>query len=146
MIKHFVKFLSPVKFVSEESELPIDSWNIEVAMSLAHSIVERYGATPYGFYFLTRTRGENDLDSHISDKSPMYFLGGKVETLAEVKARATDDDSILISNMEGNKYTRIITSGNSCSYTAPLSDDDIVLEWTPKKGESKEGKHTPTRI
>ena len=59
----------------------------------------------------------------------MYYLGGKVETLAEVKARATKDDSILIANMECNHYDRIITNTNSWKVTQPLNPKDVVLDW-----------------
>ncbi len=59
----------------------------------------------------------------------MYFLGGKVETLAEVKARATDADRILVSNMEINGYDQIITNDNSWRWTQPLGKTDVVLQW-----------------
>jgi hypothetical protein len=126
MEKHFVTFYSPGTFVSETSEKSIDSWNVETAKNMARKIKERYSATPFGFQFSTRTRGENELDSHVSKTSPMYYLGGKVETLDEVKARATDKDRILISNMEGNGWNRIITNNNSWRI---LYDKDVVLEW-----------------
>jgi hypothetical protein len=59
----------------------------------------------------------------------MYYLGGKVETLAQVKKRATEKDSILVSNMECNKWNKIITNNNSWSITLPLEKGDVVLEW-----------------
>lgn len=129
MEKHFVTFYSPGTFVCETSEKPIDSWDIETAKNMARKIKERYSATPFGFQFSTRSRAENELDSHVSNTSPMYYLGGKVETLEEVKARATEKDRILISNMEGNGWNRIITNDNSWRITQPLYDKDVVLEW-----------------
>jgi hypothetical protein len=129
MKKHFVVFLSPGTFVHETSEKPIASWDVEEAKKMARGIKERHGATPFGFYFITRSRGSEDLDSKITDESNMYYLGGKVETLAEVKARATKDDSILISNMECNHYDRIITNTNSWKVTQPLNSKDVVLDW-----------------
>lgn len=131
MKKHFVTFYSPGTFVAEDTTMPIDSWDVEAAKQIAHDIRERYNAKPYGFRFTTRTRGDNDLDSKVSKTSPMYFLGGKVETLAEVEARATDKEQILLSNMRGNGYKRIITNDNSWRWTQPLNDDDVVLDWTP---------------
>src|ERR1035437_7684313 len=98
--KHFVTFYSPGTFVAEDTEKSIDSWDIEKAKKMARSIKERHGACPYGFRFTTRGRSSEDLDSKIVKTSPLYWLGGKVETLAEVEARRTKDDSILISNME----------------------------------------------
>ena len=62
----------------------------------------------------------------------MYFVGGIVETLDQVKARATGKDSILIGNMEGNGWHRIITNCNSWKWVQPLNDNDIVLDWTPQ--------------
>lgn len=127
--KHFVTFYSPGTFVAETSEKPIEKWDIDLAKQMARDIKERYNATPYGFRFTTRGRDDNDLDSRVIASSPLHYLGGKVETLGQVKARATDKDAILISNMEGNGWDRIITNDNSWRWTQPLNDDDIVVEW-----------------
>jgi hypothetical protein len=127
--KHFVTFYSPGTFVAETSEYPIDGWDVETAKTIARSVKERYNATPYGFRFSTRSRGPADLDSKVSAESPLYYLGGTVETLDEVKARATEKDRVLLANMEGNGYDRIITNNNSWRWTQPLKDDDVVLEW-----------------
>lgn len=129
MKAHFVQFYSPGTFVAEISEKPIKSWDIEAAKQMARSIKERLGACPYGFQFITRSRTAKDLDSKQTAKSPFYFLGGVVETLAQVKARASDKDRILISNMECNKWARIITNTNSWRWTQPLEPTDIVLDW-----------------
>ena len=59
---------------------------------MAHDVVERYGATPYAFRFSTRSRGGADLDSKESASSPLYHLGGRVETLEEVEARNDPKD------------------------------------------------------
>lgn len=126
---HFVMFFSPGTFVAEQTEKPIKSWDVKLAKKMAAKVKERYNAVPYAFQFSTRSRGPKDLDSKITKRSPLYHLGGKVETLAEVKARATADDRILISNMEGNGWDRIITNTNSWRSTQPLGKTDIVLEW-----------------
>lgn len=130
MKKHFVTFYSPGTFVSETSSRPIDSWDIDKAKDMARDISERYNATPYGFRFTTRERSDEELDSKDIAHSAMYYLGGKIETLAEVKARATDKESTLIGNMECNNVERIITNDNSWRFTAALEKDDVVLEWT----------------
>jgi hypothetical protein len=130
MKKHFVVFYSPGTFVSEETEKPIDSWDVDRAVAIAKQIRERYDARPYGFRFFTRTRGAKDLDSKVSAKSGLYWLGGVVETLAQVKARATEQDRILVSNMEGNGYKQIVTNTNSWKWTLPLEDGDVVLDVT----------------
>jgi hypothetical protein len=58
----------------------------------------------------------------------MYYLGGKVETIDEVKARGDSNDRILISNMQSNGYSRVVTNINSWKWTQPLNDDDVVLD------------------
>ena len=129
MEEHFVEFLSPGTFMAESSDREIPSWDIEAAKQMARDIKERYGAVPYGFRFKTRSRGPDDLDSKVTETSPMYYLGGRVETLAEVEARNYPRESILRSNMRGNGYDRIIVNDNSWRWTQPLKAADVVLEW-----------------
>lgn len=130
MEKHFVTFYSPGTFVAEDTSKPIDSWDPDVAKGMAKDITERYHATPYGFRFTTRRRKDDELDSCVVATSPMYYLGGVIETVEQVKARADGDrDRILISNMECNDWERVITNSNSWKWVQPLMDDDVVLEW-----------------
>lgn len=126
--KHYVTFYSPGTLVAEQRSVEVDSWDVDAAQAMALGVTERYDAIPYGFQFTTRGRGDADLDSRVIAKSPFYWLGGVVETLAQVKARATDRDRILIANMEGNGYDRIITNYNSWRWTQPLGADDVVLD------------------
>lgn len=128
--KHFVTFLSPGTFLSEETTKPISGWNVDEALGMVSSVHERYGATPYGFYFTTRTRGPDDLDSKQSARSVMYYLGGEVETYDQVVARNDPKDETLLWNMRTNGYDRIITNRNSWKFTAALKADDVVLERT----------------
>lgn len=134
MEKHFVEFFSPGTFVAESSVKPIDTWDVETAVLMATEVKERHGAVPYGFRFLTRSRGPDDLDSNVAAKSGMYYLGGRVETLEQVKARNDPKDRILISNMECNGYSRIVTNDNSWPWTQPLHDGDVVLSSEPHHG------------
>jgi len=127
MTKHFVVFLSPGTFMAENTEKPINSWDVERAQEMAAEIVERYNARPYGFYFVTRGRGADDLDSRELKRSGTYFLGGTIRTVDEVRAAAKPDEKILLSNMTGNGYSRIIENRNSWKRTQPLGDDDVVL-------------------
>lgn len=133
MKKHFVTFYSPGTFVHEDSSFTIDSWDIEVAKDMAHGIVERHGATPFGFKFTTRSRGDGDLDSKVSATSPMYYLGGKIETRDEVEARNSPDEKILRLNMKSNNIERIIVNDNSYRSTHALQSTDVVLDWTPRR-------------
>jgi len=130
--KHFVIFLSPGTFFSEQSELPIKSWDTDEAMKMARKITERYNATPYGFYFSTRERGPTDLDSRETKTSPMYYLGGKIETIDEVRRRADPKEEILLSNMECNHWDKIIVNTNSWKFTAPWNDADTILDFKVK--------------
>jgi len=139
MKKDFVVFESPGTFVHETSEKAIDSWDVKKATKMASSISERYGATPFAFYFITRERKDDELDSKVVKTSGRYFLGGTVKTLAEVKAENNPNNRILISNMEGNHWDKIIENCNSWKVTQPLLKNDVVLKYTPpkKKNEKK---------
>ena len=127
MKKHFVTFYSPGTLVAETSTKPIEAWDEEEAVEMAKSIKERHGATPYGFRFTTRGRGWDDLNSREIAKSGMYYLGGRIDTLEEVKARRSDADRILILNMEGNGYDKVIVNTNSYKSTHFFDDKKDVL-------------------
>jgi len=137
MKQHFVTFLSPGTFVHEETTKPIASWDVELAKQMAHKVKERHGATPFAFFFSTRARGIADLDSRVVKQSGRYFLGGKVETLAEVEARNDPKEEILRFNMRVNKWHRIVINTNSWRVTQPLEADDVVLDWTPAPANSQ---------
>lgn len=131
MQKHFVTFYSPGTLFAETSSQPIDSWDVPTAVDMARRVKERHGATPYGFRFTTRERKDDELDSKQIGQSAMYYLGGTIETLAEIKARNNPDDRILIANMEGNGWDRLITNTNSWKATQPFLEGDTLLEFTP---------------
>ena len=128
MIKqNYVTFYSPGTFFNEEFTKEIDSWDVQEAIKMSKEITERHNSTPYGFQFITRGREDSDIDSHLITKSNMYYLGGTILTLADVKAKNDPADKILISNMEGNNWDRIIVNNNSWKHTAVFRDEDIVL-------------------
>lgn len=128
MQRHFVEFLSPGTFVSEVTQKPIDAWNVDVAVRMAGEICERHNARPYGFRFITRGRKDDDLDSKVIDRSGIYYLGGKIRTAEEVLAGTDPKERILRSNVERNSIKRIVENNNSWLFTAPLNDDDVVLD------------------
>lgn len=127
MRKRFVTFYSPGTFVSEETTKHIDKWDIDKAVEMSQEITERHAAKPYGFRFTTRERADDELDSKVREKSNMYYLGGDVFTLEEIKAKNDPSDRILISNMECNHWDKIVVNTNSWRFTAPLMDGDVVL-------------------
>lgn len=127
MQKHFVTFFSLGTFFSETTAKPIDSWDVDLAVAMMTDITERHGARPYGFQFTTRGRGPDDLDSKVIAKSPMHYVGGKVETIDDVRLRADPRESILLSNMECNGWSRIWSTTEGWRCTQPLADDDVVI-------------------
>lgn len=129
MEKHFVEFFSPGTFVSESTVKEIESWDVKKAVEMSRGIKERHGATPYGFRFITRTRNEDELDSKVTNRSNMYFLGGEVLYLADIEERNDPKDSTLIWNMKINKIDRVIENKNSWKVVFPLEKDDVVLEY-----------------
>lgn len=127
MEKHFVKFFSPGTFVAETSVRPIDSWDVDKAAKMVAEISERYGAKPYGFCFFTKARKDNELDSKIVARSGMYYINGVVKTLEEIKAENNPNDRILISNMESNGWSRIVTTYTPYKWTQPFEPGDSVV-------------------
>ena len=75
MKKHFVTFLSPGTFFHEETTREVDSWDVDAAVTQSRQILERHNATPFGFYFTTRERGEDDFNSREVARSGTYYLG-----------------------------------------------------------------------
>jgi hypothetical protein len=130
MEKHFVTFYSPGTFVAEVTMKDIASWDVEKAQKMAAKIEERYGATPYGFRFSTRGRGPDDFDSRELRSSGMYYLNGRIRTLAQVKARKFPRENILICNMESNGWDKIVEKKPEAPgwmWTQPLQAGDVVL-------------------
>lgn len=127
MKRHFVTFLSPGSFTSEQTTNPIETWDVPTAVEMSKNITERYGATPYAFYFTTRERGDEDLDSKITKTSATHYLGGKVLTLQQVEELNDPKLNILIQNMRSNKWDKVIMNNNSWSWTQPLKRGDVVL-------------------
>lgn len=133
MEQHFVTYLSPGTMFPEITSRAVDSWNPEDAAEAAHGIKERHGATPYGFYFTTRARTDKELDSRQVARGPMHYLGGRVETLAEIDARADPKEEILRSNMRGNGWDKVVVNTNSYKLVQPLEPTDVILDWQPRK-------------
>lgn len=131
--QHFVTFYSPGTFVSETTRHELDGWNVDAAVQLARDVVVRHGARPYGFRFSTEvkevvyTKGVPDIKTK-AETSPMYFLGGTVETLEQIEDRNLKSEEILRSNMRCNGYDRVLVNTNSYKSTWPLNKDDIVLD------------------
>lgn len=133
MEKHFVTFLSPGTLFAESTTKEIESWDAKKATAMAREIIERHGATPYAFHFTTRQRSEAELDSKVVATSNTYYLGGVIETIADVKKRNSPDERILLSNMECNGYDKIIINTNSWKVTQPFREGDVLLAFKVEK-------------
>lgn len=120
---HFVEFFSPGTFVSEVSRKPIESWDTGVALAMAANITERHNAKPYGFQFLTKFRNSREVA-----RSPTYFFGVKIRTLAEVAAENDPNEEILHSNMRTNGWERVVTTTSGWKCTLLLGPEDVVLD------------------
>lgn len=127
--KEFVRIYSPGTFVAEDDLIEVSSRDVNAAIELARGIVQRHGARPYGFQFETHGRRDDELNSKIIDRSPMYYFNGNVRTLAQVMADNKPDERILRSNMQGNGYDRIIET-QPHGWTLPLKPGDVVLRDT----------------
>lgn len=139
--KHFVTFFSPGTFMPEQDTKEVASWEVDEAVKMAGAIFERHGARPYAFRFYTSQRGEEDFEPSTTKRSNLYYLGGHLETLAEVEARADPKEEILLSNMRINGVAQIIVNNNSWRFAGAFGDDDILLDVTLpplKKGTDNE--------
>ena len=128
MRKEFVTFYCPGTLVAETIVREVKRWDKDEAVAMSRSVTARYDARPYAFRFHTRERGPEDLDSKITRKSPLYFLGGRIDTLEDIEARGDPRDEVLLSNMRSNGYRRIITTTEGWRWTQPLDDSDVVID------------------
>ena len=128
MRRHFVEFQCPGTLMEEESRQPIDAWDVDTALERAQAVRVRHGQRPHSFRFITRERGEDELDSRVTARSTRHFIGGVVETLEEIEARAAPEERVLRENMRGNGWARVVrtTSGGS-KWTHPMHEDDVIV-------------------
>lgn len=126
MKKRYVTFYSPGTFVAENTTKLIASWDVKKALKMLPDIEERYGAKPYGFRFTTKKRGIRDMEPHVIDTSPMYYVNCKVQTLEDIEAEGPES-STLAQNMRCNNWDRVITTTEGWKWTQPFRDGDIVL-------------------
>jgi len=153
--KHFVTFESPGTFVHETTTKPIESWDPKLAVEMAEQIKERYNATPFGFYFTTALCAEPvpdgeggalNVEPKQVAKSGRHFLGGTLETVDDVRARRDPKETILLSNMEGNRTPIIITVIRGYKSTHVFGESDCIVGPDGKIGaRGDDSKHVKYR-
>lgn len=139
MRKHLVTFYSPGTLFAEQSSREVESWDPKLAAKMAKDVIERYGATPYAFRFstvLTREPvddgegGKLNVESREVDHSGLYFLGGQLETLDDVEARADPKEEILRSNMRCNDQFIVCVRGAPARFRSciPFGPEDVLCD------------------
>jgi hypothetical protein len=126
MKKRYVTFYSPGTFVAEQTTKCVASWDVKKAVEMLSGIEERYGAKPYGFQFTTKKRGLRDMEPHVIDTSPMYYVNCRVQTLEQVEAEGPET-KILAQNMRSNGWDSVVTTEKGWKWTQPLREGDVVL-------------------
>lgn len=116
----YVAYDLPGTFEAEHDSRPVASRDPRVAADTAPA-----GAFAFTFYDVVTTEVDGvELRSRPRNHSSRYFIGGTVRTVAEVEAME-GDRSILLSNMRGNGWDRVIfcPAGN----VQPLESGDVVV-------------------
>ena len=126
MKKRYVTFYSPGTFVAEQTTKCVASWDVDKAVEMMSGIEERYGAKPYGFQFYTMKRATNDMNPHEIERSGMYYVGCRIQTLADVEAEGSST-RILAQNMRSNKWDSVVTTKEGWKWTQPLREKDVML-------------------
>lgn len=126
MKQNFVRFFSPGTFVAESTTKEIASWNVPKALEMMADIEERYGARPYGFQFFTKKRGWRDFEPKEVDRSGMYYVNCKVQTVEDIEAEGPAS-AVLLQNMKSNGWDKVVSSTKGWSWTQPLREGDILL-------------------
>lgn len=130
--KHFVVFFSPGTLFSETSRKPIDVWDVPQAAALAREIVERHGARPYAFRFVTDVVADPVSDGEGGtlnvtpkevDKSGLHYLDGTVLRYADIP----EEESILRSNMRCNDHALVVETRNGYRHTGNFTQDDVLV-------------------
>lgn len=118
-VVHYVRFWYPGVFVSEDSTKRIASRNPALVKPPKDC---------YAFQFFDRTETSEDgetLRGKERNKSGMFFVGGRVMTLTEVR-KELKGESTLIANMENNGYKRVIRT--VANQFIPFGPKDKLLE------------------
>jgi hypothetical protein len=136
--KHFVTFYSPGTFFHETTTKEIAERDPKLAVAMAETILERYGAKPWGFCFESRMCADPVPDGMGGEmpgptkpipgsETGYYFLGGTVITLDDVEARAEKSEDVLRSNMRNN-WPICVDNRNSWRSVNPFTEKDVIVD------------------
>jgi hypothetical protein len=147
----FVEFLSPGTFYDETTEKPIEQWDIKGAVRMAADITERYGSRPYGFVFKTKLIAD-DIDDGEGGKmavapktveaSGTHFLNGEVKRFDDIPD--TRENSILRSNMRGNRWPLMCETANGYRHVGVFGEGDKVVDSTGRILHDGNSEHLKT--
>lgn len=115
MLRHYVEFVYPGIIVSESSSREIESREAPVEMP----------AGAFGYRFFDRVEqdaGEETLYGKPKNRSAWHYQG-EIWTVDRVKAELPNE-RILISNMRGNGYDRVVKTRSG--QFIPLEPEDQV--------------------
>ncbi len=116
--KQYVTFLYPGIFLSEEETRAVETRDVG-------GLAVPEGA--FAFQFFERLEIDVDGERLVGkprNRSGRYYPEGRVMTVADVLLDERDN-RILISNMEGNGWDRVVKT--RCGNYQPFTDDDVVL-------------------
>jgi hypothetical protein len=116
----------------------IDEWDPAKAVKMAAEIVERYGATPYGFRFRTLLTsdpvpdgkgGTLEVKPKTDRESGWHFIDGVVRTYDHIVAEEEDGErSIAASNMKGNGIPLVAVTIHRFRSTMPFGENDCTVD------------------
>ena len=119
------KYWMPGSFLAETTSKKLDSWDLDEAVEKAPD-KGPYGPGAYAFeliqYVTTNVEGFEVIPKEIAH-SGTYFLGGTIYTIDDIK-REVPNSSILISNMEGNGWLKVIKT--NCGTFQPFTEKDRI--------------------
>ena len=122
-----IVFYDGRRFFVEESTKIVESRDIEMAREMVPPGCYGFTFCDVSFELATTESGETiEVNHERCNYSPTYFMpGAQIWTVDDVRAMGKDQ-RILLSNMEGNGYKRVVrtVTGN----VIPMEDQDVVLE------------------
>lgn len=135
MKKHSVIFHSPGTFFDETTGREVTERDPKQAAALAVAIVERYGAKPYGFRFVTMLVAEPVPDGEGGtlqvqpkeiERTGMHYLSGTVIRFDDIPI--DNASAILRSNAQGNGWPIVVECRNSFRSVHPFVEGDVIVD------------------